>query len=653
MKTSIRTFSKAKTFLVALLAAALLAGVTATPASAEDLPTNEATQTIFTNTNTARASYGKAPLTYNTQLAAVAQKWAEKMSTTGYYGHNPNLQNEVPQGAFVTASENVAMTYSYYNVVNFFMGSTDHRNNILSSYTTEIGIGYVDNGQDRWTVQVFSSYPKTFTQTGEVTIQTPNQQPVVYVGSTVKAVITKPFVPSDGITYDYYWATNGNNTGETGATKIVTDKDLGKKLTVTVIARKASYNQVILNSQPVSVANQNLTVSTKGYLEGSNTIGSTIILVPSKILETGTTTTYQWKANGTDIAGATAATYVINPVDAGKTISLNVTVSKAGYNNLVYSPTLAFPVPKANFTTIGKVTVIGDIVVGGTINAVATNWAPKPDSYRYIWKIGTTVLSNKVNDSSFIIPTNVAGQKLTVIVYADKTGYNTSFVESNPTIPVINTFKLTPAATFTGDVFLSSTLTVKIPTAWSPAAEKYTYQWFANGTAITGATSTTFKITEKELGKKITAKVTGYKTGFKTVTVGAPTTIMVKENAKSGALFILNDTNFERNKVRKSTLTRDPQLDAIALNWAQQMATTGKVMNDPNLLNKVKTKGYKTAGQVVTANPVTVTAAKMVDGWIANGTKKATITGSWSKTGIAYYWDTKTSRYMAVQVFAR
>jgi DNA-binding beta-propeller fold protein YncE len=52
--------------------------------------------------------------------------------------------------------------------------------------------------------------------------------------------------------------------------------------------------------------------------------------------------------------------------------------------------------------------------------------------------------------------------------------------------------------------------------SWT-AGTKLTYQWFANGKKIAGATKRTFTLTKKQQGQKITVKVTGRKTGYRTV----------------------------------------------------------------------------------------------------------------------------------------
>jgi hypothetical protein len=56
-----------------------------------------------------------------------------------------------------------------------------------------------------------------------------------------------------------------------------------------------------------------------------------------------------------------------------------------------------------------------------------------------------------------------------------------------------------------------------------------TYQWKANGTAISGATSATYKPTSATVGKKITVTVTGKKADYTTATrTSAATAAVVK-----------------------------------------------------------------------------------------------------------------------------
>jgi hypothetical protein len=73
--------------------------------------------------------------------------------------------------------------------------------------------------------------------------------------------------------------------------------------------------------------------------------------------------------------------------------------------------------------------------------------------------------------------------------------------------PPTNLLGTVPTPVVTGKSTVGGVLTVN-PGAW-PTGTKLTYQWYADGKAIKGATSKTFKVTKAVAGKKITVTVTG------------------------------------------------------------------------------------------------------------------------------------------------
>jgi hypothetical protein len=79
------------------------------------------------------------------------------------------------------------------------------------------------------------------------------------------------------------------------------------------------------------------------------------------------------------------------------------------------------------------------------------------------------------------------------------------------------------APVITGTARVGSPLTAS-PGTWSPADGSYDYQWLANGTAITGATTATYMPTAPVVGTHLTVRVTASKTGHNSASVlSAPT----------------------------------------------------------------------------------------------------------------------------------
>jgi uncharacterized protein YkwD len=123
---------------------------------------------IYTGTNAERVKVGALRLTLNSQLNIVAQKRMEDMFARGYFEHvSPQGQSastvaEDVMYEYATIGENIAMGNFATDavLVQAWMDSPGHRENILRSQYTEIGIAVGKgnyNGRDTWIgVQIFA-----------------------------------------------------------------------------------------------------------------------------------------------------------------------------------------------------------------------------------------------------------------------------------------------------------------------------------------------------------------------------------------------------------------------------------------------------------------------------------------------------------------
>ena len=67
----------------------------------------------------------------------------------------------------------------------------------------------------------------------------------------------------------------------------------------------------------------------------------------------------------------------------------------------------------------------------------------------------------------------------------------------------------------TGTFRVGKTVKAKVGT-WSPTPTSYSYQWIRAGKKISGATSSTYKLTKADKGKKVKVKVTVKCSGYAT-----------------------------------------------------------------------------------------------------------------------------------------
>lgn len=115
---------------------------------------------------------------------------------------------------------------------------------------------------------------------------------------------------------------------------------------------------------------------------------------------------------------------------------------------------------------------------------------------------------------SHTISTSDAGRYLSVRVTAYRAGYTTTSKTSAKTgVPMYA--KIRP--TLSGTARAGSVLTVKVG-SWTPTPTRYRYQWYRDGKALVGKTSTRYTLTRSDRGRSVTAKVTASRTGYVTGT---------------------------------------------------------------------------------------------------------------------------------------
>lgn len=157
---------------------------------------------------------------------------------------------------------------------------------------------------------------------------TPTISGTAKVGKTLTA---KPgtWSPKPGLRYE--WFRSGVAISGAKASKYkVQLADVGKKLTVRVTAAKADYLSASKTSRATkTVPAVPLKASTPKIL-GTAKVGQTL-RVSRGSWTSGATLVIRWYRSGKLVAGATDAAYLLQPTDKGKTFTVKITGSKAGY----------------------------------------------------------------------------------------------------------------------------------------------------------------------------------------------------------------------------------------------------------------------------------------------------------------------------------
>jgi hypothetical protein len=264
-----------------------------------------------------------------------------------------------------------------------------------------------------------------------------------------------------GLTYQ--WKNNGTNiTGATAASYTATTS--------------GSYSVVVTTSNGCSSTSTATTITVNPLPTATITAGGSITFCQggSVVLtaNTGTGLTYQWKNNGTNITGATAASY---PATASGSYSVVVTNSNGCTATSTATTVTVNPLPSATITAGGATTFCqgGSLVLNANTGTGLT----------YQWKNNGTNITGATAASY----TATASGSYSVVV----TNSNACSATSTATTVTVNPL---PTATITAGgsttFCLGGSVVMNANTGTG-----LTYQWKNNGTNITGATAVSFTAT--------------------------------------------------------------------------------------------------------------------------------------------------------------
>lgn len=130
-----------------------------TPSNNVSQSVSEFEKQVVDLTNAERAKEGLKPLEMHSPLMKVAQAKSEDMAKNNYFSHtsptygSPFDQIKSAGISYRSAGENIAQGQrTPQQVVQAWMESPGHRQNIMNANYTHIGVGFVDNGY-YWTQQ--------------------------------------------------------------------------------------------------------------------------------------------------------------------------------------------------------------------------------------------------------------------------------------------------------------------------------------------------------------------------------------------------------------------------------------------------------------------------------------------------------------------
>lgn len=183
-----------------------------------------------------------------------------------------------------------------------------------------------------------------------------------------------------------------------------------------------THNGVQYLRNPFTVTAARLASAKPPVISGPAKVGAKLTAGTGSWTAAPSSYAYQWKADGTAIAGATGATYTVPAKLFAKKITVTVTARRSGHPD-GQSTSAAVTVAKGDAPKASAKPVIsGKAKVGAKLTAGAGKWSLKPTSYSYQWYANGKAIA-KATGSKLTLKAAQRGKKITVKVTAHRTGH--------------------------------------------------------------------------------------------------------------------------------------------------------------------------------------------------------------------------------------
>lgn len=196
--------------------------------------------------------------------------------------------------------------------------------------------------------------------------------------------------------------------------------------------------------------------------------------------------------------------------------------------------------------------VLGRAAVDQPLEARPGTWTPTPANFKFQWFAGDKLLEGQ-SGQTYVPTASDRGKPITVKVTASRPGFAPSTAEASTEAVAPGTFVQTTPPSIAGVPEVDQRLTLQ-PAAWEPAPANSLIQWYVDGTAVPGATTPTFDVTQAAVDKVITATTTASESGYRRATATtAPTSPVV-----IGTVAVLEDVTIRGKLAVGRTLRAEP-----------------------------------------------------------------------------------------------
>jgi hypothetical protein len=324
----------------------------------------------------------------------------------------------------------------------------------------------------------------------------------------------------DGYSVSYQWRANGANIdGATDSSYTLQPADLGKRITLVFTATKGgapTITKIASSPDKVRLGEMYDIGTARIYSdEGGWRVGDAIIGYPTNSynIDPSATLTRTWLRNGVPIEGTNSSTYYIRSADMGTNLSFRFTEAREGYKTIsLTSP--SHPIAKyARQYNVPQPTIYGSAVYGQTLSVEFDNPGCYSCTVNYVWQRNGVAIDGTQNQPEYTLGVGDINTRITVKLTSTLSGaYDATRVSGKTDVVARARFLATEKPGITGVLKVGETLSASIG-IWDPAAS-LSFQWMRDRQPISGATDSSYTLTNADARKHITVKVVGTAAGY-------------------------------------------------------------------------------------------------------------------------------------------
>lgn len=384
----------------------------------------------------------------------------------------------------------------------------------------------------------------------------------------------------DGLgTFSYQWLRDGVAIGgETGAGFTLSDTDINAVISAEITYTDGHGSVETVTSQDSAIIIDNVTTDVAMVsISGTATQNQTLTAQATLEDEFGSPLVasnlqYQWFRDGVALTGETAATYVLTNDDVDHSISVSVQLDNPTGDTLSALSGDTASVVNVNDAPTGAVGITGTAQEDETLSADTSTLADIDGlgTLNYQWQRDGVAIAG-ANSADYTLGDADVGRVMSVQVsYTDDYGANEQ-VTSGDSAAVVNINDLpTGSLLINGSAEEDQTLTADTSAlADADGLGSFGYQWFRNGSAITGATAASYTLTDLDVNATVSLQVSYTDAQGTGEQVASNTDVIANVNdAPSGAVSIVGSVIEDQTLAADTSALADSDgLGTLAYQW--------------------------------------------------------------------------------------